>query len=104
AATNGSKWRTGEGEDTYWTICLQMSRDQRGTALWPVRARIRRESRLAADCGRLSICYSLANACKRDMGAADCGRLSICYSRQAKVIFPSFAADCGRLSICYSRG
>ena len=34
--------------------------------------------------------------------AADCGRLSFCYSRLALETELSLAADCGRLSFCYS--
>ena len=37
------------------------------------------------------------------LGAADCGRLSICYSRRRGDTQGQFAADCGRLSICYSQ-
>ena len=56
---------------------------------------------LAADCGRLSICYILTRLGKPASLAADCGRLSIYYIRGRRRGWRLRAADCGRLSICY---
>ena len=61
-----------------------------------------RTLRGAADCARLSICYTLDLGEGHVAGAADCARLSICYTTSLEWRETSMAADCARLSICYT--